>query len=543
MPETNTAPYAGVYTWLPLAKLVPAPYNSRRALGDNLDELAASIKVDGVLEPLLVRIHPKHSGSWEIIAGHRRAAAAKAAGLEEVPAMVLDVDTKQARRICATENLQREDLHPLEEARAIQNLVDDAGAAAAADEIGKSLRYVARRANLLRLSKAWQKGIASKPHLAAFPAAVLDEIALLSEPDQDELFQRFEYDYNGVPSVAWIRDEVSGYLRSLKRATWKLDDAELVPKQGACVDCTRHSAASVGLFDDAVGDVSSATCLDSACWEEKLHAHAIRALEAARAEHGENLLLVAGGWEGTGHRRRTQKETKALGTPALRDWDYKPAKKNAKGAVPAFVVEGKGTGKVRWITVAKGARGSGAARAQGKAAAKVKPGSAEDLKAKRERLKRRRDGRLVDIVREWVAKLETSPHGPAELLGLVAAYGIAQRHYSFAQRSKAQAKDPLASVWVSVQARIVSAITRTSSGALASQVREAKWLLAELWPKEGAAMLRDAQATVATEIPKPKSLERLEKGGAAPGAPKKKAKRRPVAKKKAKRKARARPPA
>ena len=93
-------------------KLQPSPFNRRREWG-NIDELAASIKTDGILEPILVRA--RIGGSYELIAGERRLKAAQLCELASVPAIILEATDEEAMRISAVENLQRENPHPLDE--------------------------------------------------------------------------------------------------------------------------------------------------------------------------------------------------------------------------------------------------------------------------------------------------------------------------------------------------------------------------------------------------------------------------------------------
>jgi ParB family chromosome partitioning protein len=118
-----------------------------------LAELAASIREHGVLEPILVRKQP--SGEFEIIAGERRWRAAQQAGLKEVPIFVHDLDDEAAFEAALVENLQREDLNPMETARAFQRLVDDYGYTqeTIATKVGKERSTVANALRLLKLPK------------------------------------------------------------------------------------------------------------------------------------------------------------------------------------------------------------------------------------------------------------------------------------------------------------------------------------------------------------------------------------------------------
>jgi len=101
-------------------RIEPNPHQPRKEFGD-LSEMVASVKEKGILEPILVRIH---EGRYQIIAGERRYQAARLAGLQRVPCIEVDVDTRGMLEISLIENLQRRDLTPFEEAAAIQRLCD-----------------------------------------------------------------------------------------------------------------------------------------------------------------------------------------------------------------------------------------------------------------------------------------------------------------------------------------------------------------------------------------------------------------------------------
>lgn len=138
---------------LPIDALTPGKFQPRRSMDqDKLDELAASIKTQGVIQPIVVRESTAARGGriWEIIAGERRWRASKLAGLAEVPVVVRKVDDRTVVAMALIENIQREDLNPLEEAQALQRLIDefDLTHAAAAEAVGRSRAAVS---NLLRL--------------------------------------------------------------------------------------------------------------------------------------------------------------------------------------------------------------------------------------------------------------------------------------------------------------------------------------------------------------------------------------------------------
>jgi ParB family transcriptional regulator, chromosome partitioning protein len=122
--------------------------------GTRLDELAASIKTQGIIQPLIVRL--RAGGGYELIAGERRWRAAQRAGLHEVPAVVRDVAPTQAFEMALVENLQREDLNPLEEAAGYERLVSEFGYTQEqlSERVGKDRSTVANALRLLRLPAA-----------------------------------------------------------------------------------------------------------------------------------------------------------------------------------------------------------------------------------------------------------------------------------------------------------------------------------------------------------------------------------------------------
>jgi ParB family chromosome partitioning protein len=132
----------------------PSPGQPRTVFNDaRLDELAASIKTQGIIQPLIVRARPPSEGGYELIAGERRWRAAQRAGLHEVPAVVRDVAPTQAFEMALVENLQREDLNPLEEAAGYQRLVEEFGYTQEqlSERVGKDRSTVANALRLLRL--------------------------------------------------------------------------------------------------------------------------------------------------------------------------------------------------------------------------------------------------------------------------------------------------------------------------------------------------------------------------------------------------------
>ena len=140
---------AGELRELPVGLVKPNPNQPRTNFDqDALDALAASIETTGVVQPLLVR--PLHDGSYELIAGERRWRAAKQAGLDKVPAVVRDSEQAERLQVALIENMVREDLNPIDEARACAALIEELGVSKEdlARRVGRSRPAVS---NLIRL--------------------------------------------------------------------------------------------------------------------------------------------------------------------------------------------------------------------------------------------------------------------------------------------------------------------------------------------------------------------------------------------------------
>ena len=169
--EQPDAPSEGAVT-LPLQKIEPNPLQPRKTFNpEELDSLADSIRMHGIIQPLTVRRLP--SGFYQIIAGERRWRAARLAGLTDVPVVVIEADDKKAMELALIENLQRADLNPIEEAEGYQQLISqyDMTQEQAAERVGKSRPAVANALRLLSLGpeilKLVEAGTISAGHARA----------------------------------------------------------------------------------------------------------------------------------------------------------------------------------------------------------------------------------------------------------------------------------------------------------------------------------------------------------------------------------------
>lgn len=157
----QTAAADGLPSTLPLSQMVPGIYQPRTRMDEGaLYELAESIKAQGIMQPILVRQlnDGPNAGKYEIIAGERRSRAAKLAGLDTVPVLVRNVPNEAAAAMALIENIQREDLNPLEEAQGLQRLIKEFGLTheLAAQAVGRSRSAASNLLRLLNLAEPVQ---------------------------------------------------------------------------------------------------------------------------------------------------------------------------------------------------------------------------------------------------------------------------------------------------------------------------------------------------------------------------------------------------
>jgi ParB family transcriptional regulator, chromosome partitioning protein len=174
-PETPESGDASVRL-IPVQSITPNPYQPRLELDpEALEELAQSIRQHGLLEPVLVRSLDSNENTFQLIAGERRLRAAQLAGMEQVPALVHEASDAEMLEIAIVENVQRENLNPIEEARAYRRLLEGVGEGGAgltqqevAERVGKSRAAVANLLRLLDLpeyvQESVQKGTLSQGH-------------------------------------------------------------------------------------------------------------------------------------------------------------------------------------------------------------------------------------------------------------------------------------------------------------------------------------------------------------------------------------------
>jgi ParB/RepB/Spo0J family partition protein len=250
-----------------LAQIHESPFNKRRTWG-NLAELAATFREVGVLQDLLARPHPKKAGDFELVFGHRRLRAAQLAKLGDVPVKVRDLDDAQVVELQALENLQRTDIHPIEEAECFEVLRDKQHLSVEelAAKVGKSKAYVYARLKFLDLCATGRKLFADgklTPTVALYVARIpLEKLQL------DALKELAHRTYDGEPISARQAFSIieHRYMLRLAGAPFDPKDAQLVPAAGACGDCPKRTGNQKDLFADVEhGDV----CTDPLCFADK----------------------------------------------------------------------------------------------------------------------------------------------------------------------------------------------------------------------------------------------------------------------------------
>lgn len=272
--------------------------NPRRHFDEQgMEELTASIRTHGVLVPLLVRSkqHESLNCSYEVIAGARRLRAARAAKLESIPVRIREMADTQVLEIQILENLQRADLHPLDEALGYRALMERAAydVAAIAAKVNKSESYVYQRLKLAELIEPAQKEFFEDRFTAGH--AIL--IARLQPKDQKEAleacFDRYVRGPDGKAVVVGVR-QLAGWIHQnihldLHAAPFKKDDADLVAAAGPCTSCPKRTGFVPQLFPDVA---KKDTCTDRACYELKLQAHIARKKAELEAK-GEKVVQVS----------------------------------------------------------------------------------------------------------------------------------------------------------------------------------------------------------------------------------------------------------
>ncbi|TWI80544.1 ParB/RepB/Spo0J family partition protein [Lacibacter cauensis] len=259
---------------IPIGNITALP-NYRQIDEDpaELEQLVASVKKDGIFQPVLVRTHKTEPDRYELIFGNRRFAAAQLAQLETIPAQVKEVADDNILEVQVIENLQRKDVHPMDEAAAYKAYKEKNGCDVKelAAKFSKPERYIAHRLALTTLIPELQKDFLKKQ----LTIAQAEVFAKLNPEQQKELMKaETQYGTRYASSVADLHDEINRlFLHDLGKAPFDKNDATLLPKAGACSSCQKRTACRTLLFEDVAKEDH---CLDGKCFSMKIDLHLVK---------------------------------------------------------------------------------------------------------------------------------------------------------------------------------------------------------------------------------------------------------------------------
>lgn len=273
-----------------VSRCAPSPTNPRKHFDEAaLAELTASVRQHGVLQPILLRPWPKeyaYAGAlptFEIVAGERRWRAAKAAKVAMINVVVRDLLTCEVLEMQIVENLQRADLHPLEEAEGYARMVREHGytVEGLAEKIAKSKAYIYARMKLAELPEEGRKAFFDG-ELTASTALLIARIPThkLQVQALQEVLLEGQRDHEPMSARDVKHFLANRYQMDLNKAPFARDDRTLVPAAGACIDCPKRTGVQPEIWDD-VG--SADVCTDTACFANKKAAQQQRTIVEAKA--------------------------------------------------------------------------------------------------------------------------------------------------------------------------------------------------------------------------------------------------------------------
>ena len=337
---------------IPLTKIRESKTNPRRFFDEaKLAELADNIRQHGVLQPILLRPLPEGEAStYELVAGARRYRASKLAERESIPATVRELTDAQALELQVIENVQRVDVHPLDEAQGYAALIklqpDTYTVESIACRVGKSPAYVSGRLRLMQLIPEAKQAFYEDKLMVVHAF----EIARLQATDQRRALQECFPQYRNAAAIlkdkkaeattvrelrAWIEREIH---LDLTNAPFDPQDETLLPKAGACARCPKRTGSNPLLFPEVR---QKSICTDRECYRAKVEALVqiqVKPLE----EKGEKTLRVsqAPAWQANGHAK-----------DVLFEGQYRKAK--AKGECPntkaAILIDGNSAGSIFYL--------------------------------------------------------------------------------------------------------------------------------------------------------------------------------------------------
>jgi len=342
------------YRNLPLGVLTESTTNPRRIFEeDSLKELAESIRTQGILSPLLVR--PLNERSFEIVAGARRYRAAQMAEAVTVPVRIINLSDAEALEAQLIENLQRRDVHPMEEAQGFKALLDLDEPKYSIEQIaaktGKTPVYVAQRLKLTELApvavEAFYReeiGVGHALLLAKLPA----------DRQEEALSACFREDWSAISDRKakrillpvrnlqfWIESNI---MLILKDAPFDKRDAHLVGIAGSCVDCPKRTGHNKLLF----AEVRQDACTDPSCYQAKVDAHVAKTI-AAKPKLVQISTAYGKQQEGSAVLPRNKYVAIRDDKPKSKEEGQRPEYKTCKYTTEAIIAEGSERGEIHKV--------------------------------------------------------------------------------------------------------------------------------------------------------------------------------------------------
>jgi len=352
---TTTVINATEYRDLPLSQLIESKTNPRRVFDEaSLKELAASIRSQGILSPLLVR--PLTESGFEIVAGARRYRAAQMAESATVPVRIVHLSDAEVIEAQLVENLIRAEIHPMEEAEGFARLLaleePKYSIEQIAARVGKQPSFVASRLKLVDLVPAAVDAFYAN-EIGVGHAVLLAKLP--GDMQQQALSACFKEVYNNGAKPArillpvrnlqfWIESNV---LLVLKDAPFDKRDAQLVPTAGSCADCPKRTGQNKLLFSDDLGKQGD-RCVDPKCYQAKVSAHVAKTV-AAKPELVQISTAYGTQKEGSPVLPRNKYTAIRDDKPKSNDEAKRPEFKVCKFATDAIVTEGSEIGTVHKV--------------------------------------------------------------------------------------------------------------------------------------------------------------------------------------------------
>ena len=395
-----------------LDDIIPSPTNPRKYFNEaRLKELAESIKKVGIIQAITLRKvegtkNPpsggRGAGLYEIVCGERRYRASKLAGLKTIPADIRDLTDEAVQELQFIENIEREDVHPMDEAvtfKAMQEsktriwLLEDI-----AGKINKPVTYVVHRLQLNQLIPALQKEFWDEKFLIGH--AIL--FARLTEDDQKECLKNTKHGgYYGT--VHETQDYIErNIMRQLSAAPFKLDDGTLEVKCGAgnCINCFKRSGGNTLLFSDIKKDDR---CFDKVCFQQKKEAWLIREVKEI-LETGSEILLVDYGYNGAKVPAEITKLSKQYKIRILSYQQNEVQTHQQNGYAPFKALFVSGSDMAKYKTVYKKVAGKAAVAAKAAAGEKITASDIDEMIANINQRVKRGDELDFEKVQEAIVK-------------------------------------------------------------------------------------------------------------------------------------------